>query len=62
MKIRCPKGGGKRRQGNLRMRLEDYVKRHLERVGGEWKITTTYRRGWRLLIENAVREKLKKKR
>ena len=33
------------------------VKRDLERVGGEWRTTAKYKRGWRLVIENIVREK-----
>ena len=54
--IRCPERGRKRRRGRLRMRREDGVKRDLERVGGEWR-TTAKDRSWRLLVENAVREK-----
>ena len=42
------------------MRWEDCVKRDLERVGGEWR-TTAEDRSRRLLIENIVREKTKKK-
>ena len=37
--IGCPESGGKRRQGRARMRWEDFVKRDLERGGGEWRIT-----------------------
>ena len=37
------------------MRWEDYVKRDLGRVGGEWR-TTAKDRSWRQLIENIVRE------
>ena len=35
---------------------EDCVKRDLERVGGEWRISIRDRRNWRLLIENVMRE------
>ena len=31
--------------------------RDLETVGGEWTTTARHRRSWRLVIENAVREK-----
>ena len=48
---------GKRRRGRPRMQWEDWVKRDLERVGGEWRTTARDRRSWRLLIKNAVREK-----
>ena len=29
----------------------------MKRVGGQWRATAPDRRGWRLVIENAVREK-----
>ena len=48
---------GKRRRGRPRMRWEDWVKRDLERVGGEWRTTAKDRRSWRLVTENVVREK-----
>ena len=48
---------GKRRRRRPRMRWEDCVKRGLERVGGEWRRTAKDRRSWRLVIEDAVREK-----
>ena len=47
---------GKRRRRRSRMRWEDYVKRDLERVGGERRTTVKGRMSWRLLIENALRE------
>ena len=47
---------GKMMQGRPSMRVEDCVKRGLERVGGEWRITAIGRRSWRLLKENAVRK------
>ena len=47
---------GKRRQGQLRKRWEDCVKRDLERVGGEWR-TANEKMNRILLTENVVREK-----
>ena len=38
------------------MLREDWVKRDLERVGGEWRITAKDGRSWRLLIEHMGRE------
>ena len=43
------------------MRWEDCVKRELERVGGKWR-ATAIDRSWRLMIANAVRERLRKER
>ena len=48
-------------RGTPRMRWEDWVKRDLERVGGEWRTTAKHRRRWRPLIENALRENGKNK-
>jgi len=45
----------KRRRGRPRMRWEDCVKRDLGRMGGGWR-TAAKDRGWRLVIENTVRE------
>ena len=56
-KNKYPESGGKRGRVRRRMRWEDCVKRDIESVGGEWRTTAKYRRSWRLVIENAVREK-----
>ena len=50
--IRSPQSG---RKGDEEDR--EWVKGHLERVGGEWRTTAKDRRSWRLLIENVVKEK-----
>jgi len=41
---------------------QNYIKRVMERAGGEWKTTATHRRNWKLLIEKVVREKWGKRR
>jgi len=46
---------GKRTQGRLKMQWEDFVKRGLVSLGGEWRTTAKDRRSWRLLLENIVR-------
>ena len=46
------KGGEEDRKCDGRTAL-----REIGRVGEEWRTTATYRRSWRLLIENIVREK-----
>ena len=38
-RVGAQKVKGKRRRGRLRMWWEDYIKRDLERVGGEWRTT-----------------------
>ena len=44
-------------KGGEKDRWKDYIKRDLERVGVKRRTTVKDRRSWRLLIENAVREK-----
>ena len=48
-----------RRPGKSRLRWEDCIKRHLERVGGE--LRTAARKNWRLLIQTVVRKMRKVK-
>ena len=38
------------------MQKEDYIKRGLERLGGDWNTTTKYR-SWRLVVDRARSEK-----
>ena len=45
---------GEMRWGKLRANC---VTRDLERVGGEWRTTARDRRSWRVLTDNAMREK-----
>ena len=44
---------GRRRRG--RLRWEDYVKRNLVVVGGEWRMRERDRGEWRRLVETAVK-------
>ena len=48
---------GKVGKRDRKMRWENCVKRNLETVGGNWRITAKDTRSWRLSIENAAREK-----
>ena len=34
---RCPESGRERRRGRPKLRWDDYIKRDLERLGGEWR-------------------------
>ena len=43
-------------EGTEARKIEDCVKRDLERVGGEWRTTATDR-SWRLVREIVVRER-----
>ena len=43
------------------MRREDWVNRDLERVGGEYRTTAKDRSSWRLVIENIVSEKKRRR-
>ena len=38
------------------------IKRDLERVGEEWRKRATYRKNWRLLIENVLKKWEEEKR
>jgi len=44
------------------LRWQDQVRRDLERVGEERRTRAKYRGSWRLLLENAVERKLRKKK
>ena len=52
--IRCLGFGGKGRREITGVRLEDCVKRDLERAGGEWRKTAKKRRSWILLIQSWI--------
>ena len=43
------------------MQREDYTKRGLERLGGDWKTTAKYR-SWRLAVDRECSEKSEEKK